>query len=219
MQYREEYHKELQALRDSVMEIGRLVIHQVTQAFVALETNDSELASRVLLGDREVDALQYNIEDRCTRIIATEQPVAGDLREVVTTIKIVSNMERIGDHAKHLIKALDRVSRASLDQALPRLKDMANGGLSMLEDTLEAFESRDFQKVITIAQRDEEIDRMRHEYHDFLLSQMKRDPGVISDSATLMFLNRFMERLGDHVTNICEWVYFAKTGHHVDLND
>lgn len=219
MEYREDYHRELQAVRDAVLEIGTLVMHQVRQAFIALDTQNTQLAREILEADKEVDALQYRIEDRCARIMATEQPVAGDLRELVTTIKIVSNMERIGDHAKHLIKALDRVSKPALEDAIPRLRRMADRGLEMLEETLRAFESRDFQQVIAIAQRDEEIDRMRHEYHDYLLNTMKSNPGSIPDSATLMFLNRFMERLGDHVTNICEWVYFAKTGHHVDLND
>lgn len=218
METRQRYHQELEELYQSVLRMGALVEEQVTKSLVALGDGDGELAASVIEGDKEIDRLLVAVEDRATEIIAMQQPVAGDLREIITVIKIGGHLERIGDHARHFSRAVNKIPQAILDATLPDMKSMAQIGTSMVRDALGAFSEHDAAKATSVAERDNQIDVAHKQLYAKLINLVKREPEETDAIVNLLFLNRFLERLGDHVTNVCEWVVFAQTGKHPKLN-
>lgn len=219
MEPRHKFHEEMRVLIQSIERMSVMVEESIRKAFHALETQDDRLAKEVVDQDERIDALQRDVEYQCTTIIATEQPVAGDLREVITAVKIVSNIERIGDHARHLALAVTNVKPEHMAFARGDLKRMADIALEMLEEAITGFAARKPEQATTAAARDSEIDEIHSELQKRITEKMKQESSFVEDGSTLLFLNRFMERFGDHVTNICEWVHFAGTAEYVELND
>jgi phosphate transport system protein len=219
MEVRHKFQEELRTLVQSIERMSVLVEESIRKAFHALEVGDAKLAEQVIEQDERIDAMQKDVEYQCTTVIATEQPVAGDLRELITAVKIVSNIERIGDHARHLARSVTTVKPENMALALDDLHKMADIGLDMLEQAITAFAARDGEKAREVAARDDEIDELHVQLKSKITERMKQDPSFVEDGSTLLFLNRFMERFGDHVTNICEWVNFSQTAEYVELND
>lgn len=218
MEWREKYHKEIELLHSRIDEMGTLVIDQIHAGLEAMESRDEKKAQLVIDRDEQVDAMQSAIEDLGTKLIATEQPVAGDLREIVSAIKVVSSIARIGDHAKHLAKGVERITGKGSREFIPVIREMAEKGVGMLDVALKAFNTGDSALAQQVALKDEEIDAIKKELNGKLMEFMRLSPDNIQDGVSLLFLNRFMERLGDHVTTLCEWVYFTSTGKHIDMN-
>jgi phosphate transport system protein len=212
MEIRIKYTEELNDLLQHIIKMGVLVEEAVSKALFALEQRNEALADEVIAKDVNIDKLRMEIEDKCIRIIATEQPVASDLRKIMTTVKIVSHIERIGDHARFLARAVKEIPEEIMAPALSRIKEMAEIGISMLRAALNAFVDMDPDKAHNIAEKDAMIDQLHKELYRKIIKMMEQNPKVIEHGSTLLFLNRFMERLGDHVTNICDWVCFANTG-------
>lgn len=218
MEVRHKFQEELRTLVQSIERMSVLVEESIRKAFHALEVGDTKLAEQVIDQDERIDAMQRDVEYQCTTVIATEQPVAGDLRELITAVKIVSNIERIGDHARHLARSVISVKPENMAVALDDLHKMADIGLEMLEQAITAFAARDGEKAREAAARDDEIDAIHVQLKSKITDRMKQDSNFVEDGSTLLFLNRFMERFGDHVTNICEWVNFSQTAEYVELN-
>jgi phosphate transport system protein len=136
----------------------------------------------------------------------------------MTTIKIVSHIERIGDHAKRLARAVTEIPEEYMAPAYPRLKKMADIGISMFRDSLDAFVKRDAVKAEEAAKRDKQIDEIHGQLYHEIIEMMEKYPTTIEYGSTLLFLNRFMERLGDHVIHMCDWVCYANTGKRMELS-
>jgi len=218
MEPRHHFDRELQGLYEDILRMGSLVEEAISKSVTALATRDTELARAVIAADAEVDQLQILIEDDAMGIISREQPVATDLRELVTATKIVGDLERMGDHARHIAKAVIDIPPEVVDVALESIEKMAKLGVGMIHDSLTAFAEQDAEAARQISDRDDEVDAIHKQLYQKLLATMKDNPEWIQHGAKLLFLSRYLERLGDHVTNMCEWVVFAKTGAHVELN-
>jgi len=218
METRVHFHQELEELYQTVLRMGALAEEQVTKSFIALGNGDGELAALVIEGDREIDRLLVVIEDRATKLIAMQQPVATDLRDIICVLKVASHLERIGDHARHFSRAVNKVPDSVLESALPDMKEMAQIGTSMVRDALAAFAEQDPERAKEVATRDDQIDKTHKQLYAKLIQLIKREPEDTDAIVNLLFLNRFLERMGDHVTNVCEWVVFAQTGEHPKLN-
>ncbi len=218
MESRHHFHEELRQLYESLVRMSVQVEEQIRKSMTALDQRDPDLAQQVIAGDEAVDVLLLELEDRATTLIARQQPVAGELREIITVGKIAGHLERIGDHARHFARAVDRTPRQALEVALPLMRQMAETGVSMIRDGITAFIDHDAARACKVAERDDEIDATHKELYTRLVDLIKAMPDDIDAIINLMFLNRFLERLGDHVTNICEWVVFAETGTHPTLN-
>ncbi len=215
---RRHFEQDKKNLYNEILKMGAIVEVSLRKALSALSNRDQALAKEVIEGDARIDELQLQIEDRCAVLIATENPVAGALRKIITSIKIASDLERIGDHARHLARALDSVDRGLLDAMLPRIRDMAERGIGMVHDALTAFVDDDTDTAVSVAERDEKIDELHRSLYQEIIARMQEKPHLIASGTNLIFVNRFLERLGDHVTNICEWVVYANKGTHVELN-
>lgn len=218
MPARQHFTEELNRMHQDILRMGSLVESALKKALAALSEKNADLAQSVIEEDKRIDELQVYIEETCAKLLATEQPVASDLREILTAIKITADLERIGDHARHLAKSVENISNSPYFEAVPRLKEMAEFGIRMVHDALTAFVERDAEKATEIARRDDQLDNMKNQMLDWVLEIMESHPKSLRTGIDFLFLNRFLERLGDHVTNMCEWIVYSRRGEHIELN-
>jgi phosphate transport system protein len=218
MTVREHFDRDLQGLSLSVTKLGSYVEEALRKALTALSNQNVRQAELILAEDVKINELQLEIEDCCVSLIAREQPVARDLREIMTTIKVASNLERVGDLAVHLAKATKRLAGRPYIGSFKDIHKMAEIGIGMVHDAVDAFSGQDGTKAREVALRDDQIDSIHDALIQELLASMHKDDEQIEMSTSLLFISRFLERLGDHVVNICEWVVYGAEGTHVDLN-
>jgi phosphate transport system protein len=218
MTVREHFDNDLQGLVLSVMRLGSYVEEALRRALSALNDQDVPHAERILSEDERINKLQLEIEDCCVGLIAREQPVARDLREIMTTIKVASNLERAGDLAVHLAKATKRLAGKPYNASFQEIRKMGEIGIGMVHDGVDAFAGRDGAKAREVARRDDSIDSIHDALIQELLARMHENEEQIEMSTSMLFISRFLERLGDHIVNICEWVVYGTEGIHVDLN-
>jgi phosphate transport system protein len=191
------------------------------KALSALRTNNTELAKEVKAADAVIDALQIKIEDENAILIATQQPVARDLREMVAIFKLTSSIERIGDHAVHLARAVIKLSKKSDSpvKSQERLEYMAQTGIEMLRASISAYLAHDAQAARDAAAMDTKIDNEHDVITEEVLKLMKKTPDMIKASFQVLHTATQLERLGDHITNICEAIIYMIEGKHEELND
>lgn len=218
MENRSHFHAELNSIYSDVVIMGKMVTELLYKGLDSLLNANEILAKEVIEGDLEIDDFQLKIEDRCTLIIAKQTPVATELRGILTVIKIVNELERLGDHARHLAGKAGKVSTEGLKIAGPYLKEMNDAGCQMLKEALESFLELDSSWAEEIASRDNYIDNKYYDLYDKLIEIIKEKPYKTENLVPLLFLNRYLERIGDRVTNICESIVYSKTNKHVELN-
>jgi phosphate transport system protein len=215
------FSEELSRLRQDVLAMATKVEENLGKALTALRTRNAELAKEVRANDAEVDALQIRIEDEAAILIATQQPVARDLREMVTIFKLTSNIERVGDHAVHLSRAAKKLAKSENSPFMVQghLETMAAVGQEMIRAAISAFMAQDAQAAREVAAMDHKIDAEHKTLTEDILKQMKKDPDMIKDALQLIHTSTQLERLGDHITNICEAVIYMIEGKHEELNE
>ena len=198
-----------------------MVEENLGKALAALKTCNTELAKEARSDDAEVDALQYKIEDDAAIIIATQQPVARDLRELVTIFKLTSNIERVGDHAAHLARAAKKLAKSgdSPFRAQGHLEKMAETGQKMLRAAISAFMAQDAQAAREAAALDNKIDAEHEIVTEDILKLMKKNPDLVKGALQILHTSNQLERLGDHITNICEAIIYMTEGKHEELNE
>ncbi|MGL4875696.1 MAG: phosphate signaling complex protein PhoU [Clostridium sp.] len=216
---REGQHAKITDINKKIYIMANGFIEQFEMAMEALKKNDLSLAKNAIDYDDKIDLLQKEIEEECIKFIATEQPVAKDLRRVFTATKIVTDIERMSDHTVDICKiALSNKRDSYIDEA-KKLWIMEEKIISMLRLSIKAYVERDFDFAYKICRLDDEIDSMYNEVFDNILALIKKDDSKISIGTKLMFVSKYLERMGDHVTNICECIIFIKSGEYIDLND
>jgi phosphate transport system protein len=204
---------DLQEITRKVAEMGGLVERQISDAVQALADRDLELGERVLSADPAIDALQRDIEEKSVLTIARRQPMAVDLREIVGAMRVCNDLERIGDHAKHIGKRVVALDGDFYPQKLIRgVEHMAELVSAQLKQVLDAYASRDLQSAMAVWKGDEEVDSMCTSLFRELLTYMMEDPRNITFCMHLMFCAKDIERMGDHATNIAETVYYMIEG-------
>jgi phosphate transport system protein len=209
-----QYDAELEAVRAKVLEMGALVEQQIVDALDALTGTNVKLAKNVIKKDHMVNALEVQVDEDCSHIIARRQPAAGDLRMVLMMIKTITDLERIGDEAtkvaRFALKAAE--SNQKLTPRFVEIKAMANSARDMLHMALDAFARSDATKVIEIAHMDEEVDEQYQAAIRQLITFMLEDPRTISISLEVLFVAKAVERIGDHAKNISEYVVYMVKG-------
>ena len=214
------FNKDLEALRNSVLNMGGMVEQQLSAAIEAIVSGDSELGLKVARDDYKVNKLEVNIDEECSRILATRSPAAGDLRLIVAIIKTITDLERIGDEAEKIgflaskLAVMDRPS-----DSYRELKSLGNHVLQMLRDAMNAFARLDVKASFDVVREDEEVD----EEYDVIARQgvtfMMEDPHTIKRVLNVMWVARALERIGDHSKNICEYVIYMVEGRDVRHTD
>lgn len=211
--------EEINHVRRDILAMGVKVEDQLAKALFALTSRDIDLAKEVKAQDAIIDALQLTIEDEVSMLIATQQPVARDLRELVAIFKVTDNLERAGDHAVHLAKAAIKLAGEPQFAQIQRLTAMAETGKIMVRGAVDAFIAHDIDRAREIAAMDDIMDAEHKALVDETLELMKSDPSTIRGAARLITTSGYLERLGDHMTNLCEAVVFMVEGRHVELNE
>jgi phosphate transport system protein len=205
---------DLQELNKSVAQMGGLAEKAIADSVDALVRLDTSLASRVISVDHSIDALQREIEEKAILTIARRQPMAIDLREIVSALRVANDLERIGDLAKNIAKRVEELDGDFRPQKLIRgVEHMAGLVLGQLKQVLDSYAGRDLAKALEVWRRDEEVDAMCTSLFRELLTYMMEDPRNITFCIHLMFCAKNIERMGDHATNIAETVHYMIEGH------
>ena len=214
------FSEELNRLRQDILAMATKVEENLGKAVIALRTRNEELAKEVRADDAEVDALQVKIEDDAAIVIATQQPVARDLREMVTIFKLTSNIERIGDHAVHLAIAAKKLAKRKESLAAQKhLEVMALTGQEMIRAAISAFMAQDANAAREAAAMDQKIDNEHKELTEEILKHMKKNSDKVKGALQIIHTSSQLERLGDHITNICEAIIYMVEGKHEELNE
>lgn len=209
-----QYDSELEAVRAKVLEMGSLVEQQIVDALEALITSNPKAAKKVINNDHLVNALEVQIDEDCSHIIALRQPTAGDLRMVLMMIKTITDLERIGDEAAKIARLAIKSSENDRiwTPRFAEIKTMANLAREMLHMSLDAFARSDATKVLPIAQMDGQVDDQYQMTIRQLITFMLEDPRTISMSLEVLFVSKAIERIGDHAKNISEYVVYMVKG-------
>lgn len=212
------FDRQLRSLQDDTLLLGSMVEKAIERAIDALTRLDAELARQVIMDDQRINAQRYRLEEEAVRLIATQQPIAGDLRLIASVIHIATDLERTGDYAE----GIARIVLLHGDQApvkplidIPRMADL---GRSMLRRSLDAFVRRDVDAARQIVAEDDEVDALYDQVYRELLTYMIQDPTLIQRATWLLWSAHNVERIADRATNICERVVYMVTGHIEDLD-
>ena len=219
MQTRALLNEELIQIRRELQLMAARVDADIGKALSVLRSGDIELADEVRKSGKIVDAMQLKIEDMAFVLIATQQPVARDLRELISVFKITSGLERIGDHSIHLVNTAVKLSGLPSFRFIERIERMAVTGQEMLKAAFSAYLVQDARAAREAAALDRIIDEEHEALTEEALALMKKQPPLIKDATRIIRLSGYMERLGDHITNICEGIVFMIESRHEELND
>ncbi|OQS33198.1 phosphate signaling complex protein PhoU [Chromobacterium haemolyticum] len=209
-----QFDMELETIRTRVLQMGGLVEQQILSAVEALLAGDIDKLDKVIAEDALVNAMEVTIDDDCLHIIARRQPAASDLRIVFTVIKVITDLERIGDEAKKIARMGKTIYQSERYQ-MPRFREiekMADSALGMLRRALDAFARLDTSAALELAEADQELDEDFAAELRQLITFMMEDPRTISMSIDTLFISKAIERIGDHATNISEYVVYLVKG-------
>ncbi len=207
------FDQDIDRLYSLVLTMGGLVEQAIAEAAVSLEKRDDERAAQVVQADREIDELEQQINEAVVRAIALRQPQADDLRAIVTVMKISGDLERLGDYAKNMAKRVPVLARnPGVDGAGAALRRQAKLVRLMVKDALDAFARGDVEKARDVILRDLEVDQMTNALFREFLTHMMEDPRAITPCMHFLFIAKNLERMGDHVTEICEQIVYLETG-------
>lgn len=211
--------KRMQLLTSELAEMGSLVEKQLYNSIEAFKNKDMVLAKKVIENDDKVDELNKKIEEQCLKLMAMESPVATDLRKIFTTSKIVTDLERMADYAVDICKIAQRVELDILGEECEPVWQMVDILRKMIKRSLEAFVTGNVKEAYEICKMDDEVDILYRGLFNDILKNMAKDETIINKGAQILFASKYLERVGDHVTNICEWIIFSSKGDYVDLNE
>ncbi|MCH7553579.1 MAG: phosphate signaling complex protein PhoU [Chloroflexi bacterium] len=209
---RTSFEQELLELQDSVLVLGSMVEKATIKAVEALKNRDVESARRIIKEDELVNAKRFEIEQKGLRLLATQQPMASDLRTIVAVLQMTVDLERMGDHAEGIAKVVTLIGDEPLIKPLvdiPRMRDLA---LSMLRRALKAFVERDIEAARQVCRDDDDVDALHDQVYHELITYMLKDPRNITQATYLTWVAHNLERIADRSTNLCEQVVFIVTG-------
>jgi len=206
------FHEELEALKQTLLAMGGLVEDQIRRVMKALLERDDVMAQEVIERDRQVNTYDVEVDEQCVSLLALYQPAAGDLRFITTAMKIVTDLERIGDQAVNIAQRVLELNREPQLKPYIDLPRMAEQAQRMVKESLDAFVARDTALARQVCGEDSEVDLLKEQIFRELLIFMMEDPRTIPRAIRLILISRFMERVADHATNIAEMVVYLVEG-------
>ncbi len=218
IQSRAELDRELAAIRESMLALGERVAVTIHDSVLALRNTDSELAEAIIVGDAELNKMRFDIEKACESVIATQQPAASDLREVIAALNIVVDLERMGDHAAGIAKTVQLMEDEQFESLPESLERMAARTQDMLRQAVDVYAEADNDRAYNVALMDDKLDDSYQSLTHELLQGMLEDKISTTRGLYLLFAGHNLERIGDRVTNIAERVIFMASGKMQELN-
>jgi phosphate transport system protein len=210
--------KELSQMKNDILRLSSKVDIAIDQAMQALDQRDVQLAHTVITNDEEINTLRFEIEEEALRCLATQQPMAIDLRTIIAAIHIAVELERMGDHASGIARLVERLENDPPIDTLHKLPKMAKRARQMLQEGIQAYVDNNEELAIAMVKRDDKIDKHYHALFRASLEEMRED-SHIRRSTFLLWVGHNLERIGDRATNIAERVIFMKTGQMIEIED
>ena len=215
---RNRFDRQLSTLNDELIEMGSMIEKSIETAIKALVNQDVDLARHAIEADEEIDRQERIIEDLCLKLLLQQQPVAADLRMISTALKMITDMERIGDHASDISEITIALADQPYIKKLEHIQQMAKETMIMLVGSIEAFVDKDLEKANEVIKRDDVVDDLFDKVKKELIQMIHENADKGEQAADLLMVAKYMERIGDHATNISEWVIFSITGEHKSMN-
>ena len=212
---RNNYDKQLKKLNDEMIEMGSMIEHAIETAIKALVTQDAELAKKIIEADDEIDRQRKDIENLCYKLLLMESPVATDMRQISSAFKMVTDMERIGDHASDISEMTIQMAGTPYVKNPEHIQKMAKETMVMLVESLEAYVELDLNKAKNVIKHDDVVDDLFVTVKNEIISIIREDANAGEQVTDLLMVAKYLERIGDHATNISEWVIYYITGEHV----
>lgn len=219
MSARKVFEMELNELHNHILRMGSVVEKQIHLCIKSLAEQNVEIAEEVIKNDDIVDNLMKEIENKSIKLIAMQQPIATDLRFIFTCINLVTDLERMADHAVDIAKITRRLKDQVYIKQLVFIPEMGEIVSAMIRDGLDAYVERDLEKAYEVSRRDDVIDKLYKNMFTEMISVMTKDNTKIEQATQFILAGKFLERMADHVTNICEWTIYIVTGEQIDLNE
>jgi phosphate transport system protein len=212
MEIRTTFHKRLREIQDDILVMGSMVEKAIGRSIEALKKRDLGMAHQLITDDIKINEKRFSIEDKCIQLIATQQPMASDLRIIISVLYVITELERIGDHAEGIAKIVIMIGDEPPLKPLIDLPRMAEKTQDMLRRSLDAFVHHNADAARKIAAEDDEVDHLYNQVFRELLTFMVEDPKTITRATRLIWVAHNLERSADRVTNICERIVFVVTG-------
>jgi len=209
------YHREIKDMQAAILRLGAMVERNISLALEALKQRHSELAKQVIEGDKDIDQFEIEVEEECIRLIALHQPVAKDLRIITTGIMIVHELERMGDLGVNIAERTLELAAEPHLKPLIDIPAMADHAQEMLRRSLDAYLKEDVALALEVCESDDALDTLNSRVFSELITYMVADPRTIDRATRLILIARYLERLGDHATNIAEMVVFMVEGRNI----
>ena len=218
MSIRKQYDTDLESLKKSLTEMGRSSADAVENVLEALCVADADAAAAIVKGDARINNMERDIEHRCMTLLLRQQPVAGDLRRISTAMKVVTDIERIGDHAADIAEIIPHLVtvRKEGDPAVSRAIAMGKKAHQMILDALDALTAEDENAARRVIAADDAVDYDFNAIKHQLAQEIAEDPGKVDAALDLLMVIKYLERIGDHAVNVAEWVQFVRTGRYKD---
>ena len=218
MSIRKQYDTDLESLKNSLTEMGRSSADAVENALKALCVADADAAAAIVKGDARINNMERDIEHRCMTLLLRQQPVAGDLRRISTAMKVVTDIERIGDHAADIAEIIPHLVtvRKEGDPAVSQAIAMGKKAHQMILDALDALTAEDENAARRVITADDAVDYDFNAIKHQLAQEIAEDPGKVDAALDLLMVIKYLERIGDHAVNVAEWVQFVRTGRYKD---
>ncbi len=207
------FDEQLALLNEELTQMGALCEQAIAQASRALLDSDDTLAHSAIAVDKEIDQMERDIEDLCLKLLLRQQPVARDLRQISAALKMITDMERIGDQAADISELALYLNKVSVDRPV-HIKDMAAGAIHMVNESVEAYVHQDLALARAVIQYDDVVDDLFVQIREELTARIAANPSCGEEALDLLMIAKYLERIGDHATNIAEWVEFSILGHH-----
>lgn len=216
---RKAFDKSLHNMHNALLRMGSKVEKQLRTSVESLEKKDIELAKQVIKEDDQIDNMQKEIENMCIGLIAMEHPLASDLRDVFSGIKIATDLERMGDHAVDIAKITKRITVGNEMEIMSDLVNMTSIVIDMIKGCLDAYIEKNLDKCYEVANKDNQVDDIYKKVFKDIFAAMDKDRSFMNDYSQFLFVCKYLERLGDRCTNICESTIYLITGKIEDLNE
>jgi phosphate transport system protein len=209
---RQAFDEQLEELERRLVEMGTLVADMLDKAVRALRDHDVELAREVITADDTVDQMDLEIEQQCMRLLALQQPMSRDLRTIGTVVKVIADVERVGDYSLDIAKTAIKLAETTYFEPLEDIQRMADLVRKMMRLSLEALVEGDLERVHQVVALDDQVDRLWYKLQDQLAARMQRQPELVPQATALLLVARYLERTADHTVNIAERVAYRETG-------
>ena len=216
MNPRHTFDQELEALHIELIRMGGLAEEAIGESISAFRNHDKVLANAIIRGDDQIDDMEKRIESRCLNLILRQQPVAGDLRKISAALKMVTDIERIADHAADIAEISMQINGEYIIDLVQHIPGMAEAAAGMVHEAIDAFVNADLEAAERIIGEDDIVDELFCQVKADLAETLKQDKDMFNNSIDFLLIAKYLERIADHAVNICEWVLFSETGIHKD---